>query len=65
MYSSIVENLAHNALANPDRLCLADERKSLTYKQVWDSICGLAMHFESLGVRRGSCVVVECNQSVD
>lgn len=65
MYPSIVENLAHNAIKNPDKLCLADEKQALTYKQVWDSICGLAMHLEKLGVRRGSCVVVECNQSAD
>lgn len=65
MYPSIVENLAHNAIKNPDKLCLADDRQALTYKQVWDSICGLAMHLEKLGVRRGSCVVVECNQSAD
>lgn len=65
MYPSIVENLANNALKTPDKLCLADENQALTYKQVWDSVCGLAMHFDSLGVRKGSCVVVECNQSVD
>ena len=64
-YPSIVENLAHNAVNDPDRLCLADEGKSLSYKQVWDAICGLSMELERLGVKRGSCVVVECNQSAD
>ncbi len=64
-FPSIVENLAHHALANPDKLCLADERKALTYKEVWDAACGLAIKLESLGVSREKCVVVECNQSVD
>ncbi|MDO4870128.1 MAG: class I adenylate-forming enzyme family protein [Bacillota bacterium] len=64
-YDSIVENLARNALKNPDRLCLADEKKSLTYKEVWDSVCGLAMEFDKRGVTRESRVIVECNQSVD
>lgn len=64
-YKSIVENLAHNAIKNPDRLCMADEKQALTYKEVWDSICGLAMELDKLGVGHKKCVVVECNQSVD
>ena len=64
-YPSIVENLARNAMKHPDKLCLADERKSMTYKEVWDSVCGLAMELDVRGVRRESCVMVECNQSAD
>lgn len=64
-YPSIVENIAHNALKSPDKLCLADEKKALTYKEVWDCLCGLAMELGRRGVTRESCVVVECNQSVD
>ena len=64
-YPSIVENLARNAVNNPDKLCLADENKALSYKQVWDAVCGLGIKLESFGVTRGSCVVVECNQSVN
>ena len=64
-YPSIVENIAHHALKDPNRLCLADEKKALTYKEVWDSLCGLAMELGRRGVTRESCVVVECNQSVD
>lgn len=64
-YPSIVENLARNAVKTPDKLCLADEHKALTYKQVWDAVCGLAMELDRLGVKRGSCVTVECNQSVE
>lgn len=64
-YPSIIENLARNAIKNPDRLCLADENKALTYREVWDAVCGLSMELDRLGVRRESCVVVECNQSAD
>ena len=62
---SIVENLARNAVSNPDKLCLADSHKSVTYKEAWDGICGLAMELSSCGVAKGNCVVIECNQSVD
>ena len=64
-YPSIVENLAHNAIKSPNKLCLADEAKSLTYKEAWDGICGLAMELSRRGVAKGSCVTVECNQSAD
>lgn len=62
---SIVENLARNAVKTPDKLCMADERKSITYKEAWDGICGLAMELSNRGIAKGSCVVIECNQSVD
>ncbi|MCQ2547137.1 MAG: acyl--CoA ligase [Clostridia bacterium] len=64
-YPSIVENLAHNAIKYPDRLCLADAKAALTYKETWDSVCGLAMKLDSMGVAREKCVIVECNQSAD
>lgn len=64
-YPSIVENLARNAVKTPDKLCMADERKSITYKEAWDGICGLAMELSNRGIAKGSCVVIECNQSVD
>ena len=64
-YPSIVENLARNAMKNPDRLCLADENMALTYKQVWDAVAGLAMELDRRGVSREKCVVVECDQSVN
>lgn len=57
--------MAHHAIDNPEKLCLADEKKALTYKEVWDSVCGLAMELDKRGVKRESCLVVECNQSVD
>ena len=64
-YPSIVENLARNTVRNPDKLCMADEHKSITYKEAWDGICGLAMELSNRGISKQSCVVIECNQSVD
>ena len=64
-YPSIAENLARNAVRNPDKLCMADEHKSITYKEAWDGICGLAMELSNRGISKQSCVVIECNQSVD
>ncbi|MDD6311599.1 MAG: class I adenylate-forming enzyme family protein [Firmicutes bacterium] len=64
-YPSIIENLARNAQNNPDKLCLADEKQALSYKEIWDAVCGLSMELDKRGVSKGSCVVVECDQSVN
>jgi len=62
---SIVENLAQGAIDHPDKLCLADDRRSITYKEAWDGICGLAMELGNRGVGKGTCVLIESNQSAD
>ena len=62
---SIVENLAQGAVKHPDKLCLADARRAATYREAWDGICGLAMELSNRGVGKGSCVLIESDQSVD
>ena len=74
-YPSVIENIAHHAQETPDKLCLADATKALTYKEVWDAATGLAMELGSPAgpiavqggtpLTKGACIVVECNQSVD
>ena len=64
-YKSIVECLAKNAEKHPEKLCLADTNKALTYRETWDAVYGLSRRLGSLGLEKEDCVVVECNQSVD
>lgn len=64
-YSSIVENIARHTQDNPDKLCLTDGKKTLSYHDAWERICGCADKLQTAGVKKGSCVVMECNQSVD
>ncbi len=63
--SSIVETMARHSLSHPDKLCLADPAKALTYKEMWECVYGLSQKLASMGIDRGSAVAVECNQSVD
>lgn len=65
MHQSIIENIAFHAAAQPDKLCLADSRQSVSYMELWKRVLGLSKKFQALGVQKDSCVVVECNQSVD
>jgi len=64
-YPSVIENIYNHAKTKPDKLCLADSEKTLTYKQVWDHSFGLASRLSDFDVVKDSCVVIECNQSVD
>lgn len=64
-YQSIVECIASHSYNQPDKLCLADSKKSLTYSDVWSNIYGLSLHLKHLGIEKGDCVVVECTQNAD
>ena len=65
MHHSIVGSIASHADTQPDRLALADTSQSVTYGELWRRVYGLSRKLSELGIRRESCVVVECNQSVD
>ena len=65
MYPSIIENLAHHAVEHPTKLCLADEKKALSYAEVWQASLGLSEYLKNQGIKKGDMVLVECNQSVD
>ena len=65
MYHSIVGSIASHADTQPDRLALADSSQSVTYEELWRRVYGLSLELSKHGVGRRTCVVVECNQSVD
>lgn len=64
-YSSIVENIARHTSDKADKLCLTDGKTTLNYLEAWKTICGFAETLEEKGVKKGDCVVMECNQSVN
>ncbi len=65
MVQSIVEAIALHAQENPDKFCLADGRKELTYRGYWECILGYAKHLQELGVEKGDCVVVRNAQNIE
>ena len=64
-YSSIVENIARHVQDKSNKLCMTDGKITLNYKETWENICGFADRLESMGIKKGDCVVTECNQSVN
>lgn len=65
IYSSVVEAIFKHAEKKPDRLCVADTKKSYTYIQMKNIVEQTASKLSGLGVSSGKCVVVECTQDTD
>ncbi len=65
MFSSIVEAIFHNAEVSPEKLCLADDKSSVTYSEYKDLICRYAASLSKFGITDGSKVVIESCQTID
>lgn len=65
MFESIVEAVAGHAARTPDKLCAADKSSAYTYGEVWDRAKAAVQKLEGLGVRKKSCVMVECTQDAE
>lgn len=65
MFSSIVEAVFSHADHIPDKLCIADDKESLTYAGYASAVRRYVSVYTSLGVGRGDYVVLEAKQSID
>ena len=65
MFDSVVEAVFHYADANPERLCLADDRGHVSYGEFRDMILRYAAYLREAGIERADNVVVEAAQSVE
>lgn len=65
MFDSIVEAVAKHAEKYPDRLCLADDRGSVSYRAFYDMILRYAAYLREGGIEHGDYVVVEAAQSIE
>ncbi|MGI6722053.1 MAG: class I adenylate-forming enzyme family protein [Anaerovoracaceae bacterium] len=64
---SILEALATHATdpATAEKLCLADSRVSVTYREMWNHIWAVSARLQRHGLQSGDCVVVQCTQDVN
>ena len=62
---SIVECIAKHAEKKGNVLCLADGKHAVTYSEAWELIKGFKNELHKQGLKKGDCVVIECNQSVE
>ncbi len=64
MIKSIVEAVFQYAERTPDKLCLVDDTRKVTYGEYADEIARMATVFETLGIQNGSTVVIEASQTI-
>lgn len=64
MFRSVVEAVFYHAENTPDKLCIADETRSVTYSQYKEEIRKMASQLVSLGVKKSDRVLVEASQTV-
>ena len=65
MLNSIVEAIFYHAGYQPDKLCLADDYTSVTYREFTQIIARFASLFSKLGIAENDRVVVESCQTID
>lgn len=65
MFKSIVEAVFAHAEKQPGKLCLADEKRQVTYGEYKKEICCMAALLKKLGIKKDTKVVAEASQTVD
>lgn len=64
-YESIVEAVAHHANNTPHKICVCEDDKTCTYKELWEMIRRFAERIKSEGLETGDRVVVKASQTID
>jgi long-chain acyl-CoA synthetase len=65
MFRSVVEAVFSYSETQPDKLCLADESRSVTYAQYKNEICRMAGALKAIGIEKGDRIVIEASQTVE
>ena len=65
MFKSIVEAVFSHAEAQPEKLCLADENRSVTYGEYKNEICRMAALLKDMVIKKDDKVLAEAFQRID
>lgn len=65
MFRSIIEAVAYHGKNTPEKICVVDETKALTYREFWIHINDIAEKLKKLGIQQQDKVAVECTQNAD
>lgn len=65
MFNSVVQAVFSHAETKKDKICLADEKGSVTYSEYKELILNIAAELQSLGVKEDDKVVIEASQTID
>lgn len=64
-FMTMPEALFYHAQLHPDKMCIADARGEVTYRQYWKRICGAAGRLAKAGLTSGRCVVAKASQAIE
>ncbi len=64
MFSSVVQAVFSHAETKKDKICLADEKGSVTYSEYKELILNIAAELSLLGIKKGDKVVIEASQTI-
>lgn len=62
MFHSIVEAVAYHGENTPEKLCIVDETKALSYGEVWIHVNDIAEKLKVIGIEEYDKVAMECTQ---
>ena len=65
MFRSVVEAVFSYSETQPQKLCLADEKRAVTYAEYKAEICRMAAALRAMGIEKGDKVVIEASQTVE
>lgn len=65
MFQSVIEAVAHHGENTPEKLCVVDETKALTYGEFWVGINEVTEKLKKLGINKEDKVTVECTQNAE
>lgn len=64
-YNSIIEAVYNHSKNTPNKMCLTDKNKELSYINFWNEIKQISNLLKNKGINKGDCILVECNQSIE
>lgn len=65
MYKSIVEAVMEHSKNSPDKLAIADEHTSYTYKELVSAVNETSLWFEGHDIVSGDYIMIQCSQDTD
>lgn len=65
MFNSVVQAVFSHAETKKDKICLADEKGSVTYSEYKELILNIAAELQFLGIKKDNKVVIEASQTID
>lgn len=62
---TILDSIKKHAIERSNKICIADKKEQLTYKQMWELINSAAFFLKKNGIKEGDVVVIKSVQKIE